>query len=75
MITLTNDFHGTSVNLRAKIGDVLTMEQAARARLVLCGIHGCKCGGCLNQRGKQTVGLRYTNLADVQIVAVEDGEN
>jgi len=44
MITLTNNFHGTSVNLRPRNGR-LSPAQMRRARKVLCGLSECKCGG------------------------------
>ena len=53
MITITNNFHGTSVNLKANIGDELTESQVKRARKQLCGVSGCTCWGMLGNRGKQ----------------------
>jgi len=44
MITLTNNFHGTSVNLRPRNGR-LSPAQMRRARKVLCGLSECQCGG------------------------------
>jgi len=44
MITLKNNFHGTSVNLRPRNGR-LSPAQMRRARKVLCGLSECKCGG------------------------------
>jgi len=43
MITLKNNFHNTSVRIRANVGDTLTPSQTARARRVLCGSPDCKC--------------------------------
>ena len=54
MITLTNDFHGTSVRLRASLGDYLSDSQIKRAARVLCPAADCFCGhGELNTRGRQ----------------------
>ena len=53
MITLSNNFHGTTVRIRACIGDTLTPSQVKRCRRVLCGIKGCMCGGPLSERGQQ----------------------
>ena len=44
MITLKNNFHGTSVNLRPRNGR-LSPAQMRRARRVLCGPSDCQCGG------------------------------
>jgi hypothetical protein len=49
-ITLNNDFHGTSVNLRAN-GDRLSAGQVAKARRTLCGVAGCRCSGKTGMRG------------------------
>lgn len=51
-ITLTNDFHGTSVNLRVK-GSTLSIHQIRRARRALCGVENCTCGGVAGERGGQ----------------------
>jgi len=54
MITLTNDFHNTSVRLRANIGDHLSDSQIKRAARVLCPVSDCCCGqNELNTRGRQ----------------------
>jgi len=44
MITLKNNFHGTSVNLRPRNGR-LSPAQMRRARRELCGLSDCQCGG------------------------------
>ena len=44
MITLKNNFHSTSVNLRPRNGR-LSPAQMRRARRVLCGLSECQCGG------------------------------
>lgn len=51
MITIHNNFHNTSVNVRASIGDELTATQVNRVRRELCGIRDCCCGGSLKERG------------------------
>ena len=55
-ITLSNEFHGTKINMVAKLANggnaYLTKSQVARARRALCGINGCTCGdaaGCRPQ--------------------------
>lgn len=54
MITLTNDYHHTSVRLRANVGDYLTTNQIKRAAQVLCPAADCFCGhGDVNSRGRQ----------------------
>jgi len=59
-LTLINDYHNTSVNLRvaldapAKIGDeiCLTAGQVKKAAQALCGVAGCQCSGSLGVRGR-----------------------
>jgi hypothetical protein len=51
-ITLTNDFHNTSVVLRSRDGR-LTGGQRDRAKRILCGITGCTCSDEWGMRGKQ----------------------
>ncbi len=41
-ITLTNEFHGTSVTLRIK-NRIITERQYARADKALCGMDDCRC--------------------------------
>lgn len=62
MITLTNSFHNTSVNLRPTISSAnkygpkelhLSARQVKRARRVLCGVDGCLCGDDIGARGEQ----------------------
>lgn len=48
MITLVNDFHNTSVNLKNKTWNKLGVY---RIRQRLCGIKGCTCGGPAGERG------------------------
>ncbi len=50
-ITLTNDYHGTEVQINASLGHIdnavvarLTRNQIAKSRRVLCGIANCQCG-------------------------------
>ena len=61
--TLENDFHGSSVRVRAAglsrshndIEVPLSPRQAARARRVLCGIEACTCADTpAGTRGVQT---------------------
>lgn len=68
MITLTNDFHGTSVNLRPDGAGQLSVSQVARARRTLCGVKGCTCGGDLGERGpgNPSVCVYPDGHADVQ---------
>ncbi len=55
-ITLNNDFHSTSVNLRVDLSSgsfELSPAQVRRARRELCGVTGCACGDALGRRGRQ----------------------
>lgn len=51
-VTLTNDFHNTSVVVRPK-SLFLSSGQRRRAWSALCGIKGCTCSGILGTRGYQ----------------------
>lgn len=45
IITLRNDFHNTSVNIRANaLPHVIPPSQERRIRRALCGVKGCACG-------------------------------
>lgn len=62
-ITLYNDFHSTSVNLKMKSA-FPTKSQVKRAKKTLCGISGCTCSGIMGMRGAQEVkiiGQEYLN--------------
>ena len=45
-ITITNTFHGTSVNLIVADGEAVTLSehQVKRAEKELCGMADCQCG-------------------------------
>lgn len=55
-ITLTNDFHGTSVTLNADVRShvhnvstaYLTENQVRKAKRELCGTAGCSCSGTVH---------------------------
>ena len=72
MITLTNDFHSTSVRLRSKIGDTLSDSQIKRAALALCPFKDCICGRTsANVRGRQD-GFIVEQLGSEIIIAKID---
>lgn len=60
-ITLTSDFHGTSVTLNADVRShvhnvstaYLTENQVRKAKRELCGTAGCSCSGTVGTRGRQ----------------------
>ena len=60
--TLTNNFHNSSVRVRAQatqhiwseIEITLTDSQKKRTKRVLCGVSGCACSGADGTRGRQT---------------------
>ena len=59
IITLTNDFHNTTVRLGVpSIPCELTISQVRRARRHLCGVAGCTCSGILGTRGVQRIEMR-----------------
>jgi hypothetical protein len=45
MITLNNDFHGTSTNVRPDSRGYISARAWKSATDRLCGIAGCTCGG------------------------------
>lgn len=51
-ITLTNNFHDTSVTLRPRDGK-LSAAQVRRAKRTLCGMAECTCSDDLGRRGPQ----------------------
>ena len=53
MITITNDYHGTSAKVRIDIGDAFTQRQIARVKRKLCGTIKCTCSDRVGARGKQ----------------------
>lgn len=65
ILELNNDFHNTSVKVRAEVLNhgthcetSLTCFQKQRTRNKLCGISGCKCGGLRGPqrfRGKKLI--------------------
>lgn len=50
MVTIKNDFHGTTARVRASY---LTPATVRRVRRTLCGSQDCVCGGPLGNRGSQ----------------------
>jgi hypothetical protein len=50
MITLTNDFHNTSVRIRATDGDAVSKATVQRVRKALC-CKDCTCSGVDGTRG------------------------
>ena len=43
-VTLRNDFHNTTVDVRPSDAGRLSASQVRRVRRELCGIHDCRCG-------------------------------
>jgi len=59
-ITLTNDFHGTSVNLVTS-GKALSARQVRRSWKALCGYKGCACSNAAGTRGRgQYIEIEYS---------------
>jgi hypothetical protein len=55
-ITLTNDFHGTTVNVQPDPLGWLSPRQVKRAEKLLCGMTDCLCAqSALGTRGRQSV--------------------
>ena len=61
IITLRNDFHNTSVNIRCRVVEYDTFiaypnaRQIKRAKAVLCGVSGCCCSRDDGTRGTQDI--------------------
>ena len=53
MITLTNDFHGTSCRVNTEVVLVLSPTQRKRAWRKLCGMRECSCSDGTGTRGIQ----------------------
>jgi hypothetical protein len=55
MITLTNDFHNTSIRVRphGNFPARISPSQTARIRRALCPVYACSCGDALGTRGPQ----------------------
>jgi hypothetical protein len=67
-VTLTNDFHHTTVTLNVNDeSQELSPGQISRTRKALCGIDGCECGGVVGQRGPQTVTVTTLALGRVGV--------
>ncbi len=52
-ITLTNDFHNSSITLHPGKEGRLSAGQVRKAKKTLCGITHCTCSGRLGTRGQQ----------------------
>ena len=66
-ITLTNDFHNTSVSLRMK-SQCPTGSQVRRAKKTLCPIGGCTCSNVMGMRGAQKVKIQGQEYLDGALV-------
>jgi hypothetical protein len=53
MLELKNDFHNTSVRIRARVGQRLSPRTIQRIQRALCGMDDCLCSGWLGHRGPQ----------------------
>ncbi len=72
IVTLTNDFHSTSVRLRVPgLPHMLSTRQIARVQRELCGMADCMCSGTLGTRGRQEVGLAWGQPAPGAPLAVQ----
>jgi hypothetical protein len=60
-ITLTNEFHNTSVRVRLPESGVLSAAVSERVRRTLCPVAGCTCGAV---RGHQFLLARGTIVDD-----------
>ena len=73
--TLRNDFHGTECRVRCEglqhiyhtVVLTLSKSQAARAKRVLCGMHGCTCSDECGTRGRQYTDLHYADRKAIEI--------
>lgn len=72
-ITLSNDYHNTSVTLRVR-NNTLSPAQIRYARGVLCGISDCTCGNALGMRGPQEWDVEY-NWDDTATVKHNKNKN
>lgn len=68
-ITLTNDFHGSSVAVRLSDNNHLSAAQVRKARRALCGYADCMCGGTAGTRGRQ----RTEDGERIDLIPTADG--
>ncbi len=45
LITIQNNFHGSSTKLNIKVDGKVSLSQERRAKKAICGVGGCQCGG------------------------------
>jgi len=65
LVTLSNDFHRTSVRVRVdKFPYHLTPSQVRRIRRALCGMPDCTCSGWLGVRGPQEGGVVVQSFSE-----------
>ena len=64
-ITITNDFHHSSITVRVPSNGLLSVGTTKRIYRTLCGIADCQCGGI---RGKQATELdRYSHQDQIAV--------
>jgi prepilin-type N-terminal cleavage/methylation domain-containing protein len=75
-ITLTNDFHNTSVVVRADLlvgpaGATLTLTdyQTMRVRTELCGLYDCTCGGIRGEQSYNNKPLTINTVEDLSYIS------
>lgn len=44
MTTITNSYHNTSIEIRAKVGETVSASTLRKVARKLCGLEGCTCG-------------------------------
>jgi hypothetical protein len=75
-ITLTNNFHNTSVNINCEVLSHIhneataypTAGQIKKAKKALCGIDGCTCSGEDGTRGRQELPSGKRLVADCSAI-------
>jgi len=66
MLTIRNSYHRTERQVKARIGDTLSVRQVKRIRRALCPNPRCECGGALSEFGWQP-GCNGVRLSDGRV--------
>ena len=71
-ITLTNDFHHTTIAVRTRAG-MLNSSQVRRVRKALCGIAHCQCDFEIGARGPDNPRIEYNTVTGCARIYPDEG--
>lgn len=72
MLTILNDFHNTTAQVRPGLDGILSASQVLRVRRKLCGVSECRCGGTLGERGPRAVEIEPLGDGRVRLTPLPD---